>query len=71
MLLTTCHRTLLSQFAPPLLLTSFSRPCRQVSTILGAAIPEERAKNGYKEGIAIWVAILLVTGVGKQQLVAT
>jgi hypothetical protein len=40
----------------------------QVSTTLGAAIPEERAHRGYIEGIAIWVAILLVTGVGKQQL---
>lgn len=37
----------------------------QISTILGAAIPEERAKNGWIEGVAIWVAVILVTCVGR------
>lgn len=36
----------------------------QVSTALGAGIPEERDHRGYIEGIAIWIAIILVTGVG-------
>lgn len=35
-----------------------------ISTVLGAAIPEERAHNGWIEGVAIWVAVLLVTCVG-------
>ncbi|GLC46005.1 ATF/CREB activator [Pleodorina starrii] len=35
-----------------------------VSTILGAAIPEEREKNNWIEGIAIWVAVVIVTLVG-------
>jgi Ca2+-transporting ATPase len=38
-----------------------------VSTTLGAAIPEERAHQGYIEGIAIWIAIILVTGVGARR----
>jgi P-type Ca2+ transporter type 2C len=37
----------------------------QISTILGAAIPEERKHNGWIEGVAIWVAVLAVTLVGK------
>lgn len=36
----------------------------QVSTTLGAAIPEERKKNGWIEGVAIWVAVLVVICVG-------
>ncbi|KAG2453047.1 hypothetical protein HYH02_002382 [Chlamydomonas schloesseri] len=35
-----------------------------VSTILGAAIPEEREKSAWVEGVAIWVAVLIVTLVG-------
>jgi len=35
-----------------------------VSTTLGIAIPEERAHNGWVEGVAIWVAVLVVVGVG-------
>ena len=37
----------------------------QISTILGAAIPSERADNGWVEGVAIWVAVLVVVSVGK------
>jgi hypothetical protein len=33
----------------------------QLSTVLGAAIPEERHENKWIEGVAIWVAIFLVT----------
>jgi Ca2+-transporting ATPase len=36
----------------------------QVSTVLGAALPDQRAKNEWIEGVAIWVAVLLVTCVG-------
>ncbi|KAG2490086.1 hypothetical protein HYH03_011392 [Edaphochlamys debaryana] len=35
-----------------------------VSTVLGAAIPEEREKNNWIEGVAIWVAVFIVTLVG-------
>ena len=37
----------------------------QVSTVLGVAMPEQRAKNEWIEGVAIWVAVFLVTGVGE------
>jgi hypothetical protein len=33
----------------------------QLSTVIGVAIPEERAERKWIEGIAIWAAILLVT----------
>ena len=32
-----------------------------VSTVLGAAIPEEREQAAWSEGIAIWVAVLVVS----------
>jgi len=35
-----------------------------VSTILGASLKEEREKGGYVEGIAIWVAVFVVSLVG-------
>ncbi|GAX73955.1 hypothetical protein CEUSTIGMA_g1405.t1 [Chlamydomonas eustigma] len=35
-----------------------------VSTIMGLAIPEQRANNGWIEGAAIWVAVFVVVGVG-------
>jgi len=35
-----------------------------VSTTLGAAIPEEREKNGWVEGVAIWIAVIIVICVG-------
>ncbi len=37
----------------------------QVSTVLGAAIPDQRAKNEWIEGVAIWVAVFLVSGIGE------
>lgn len=49
-------------------LISFCGVCAhitQVSTALGAAIPEERAHNAWIEGVAIWVAILIVVSVGE------
>lgn len=33
----------------------------QVSTVLGASIPEQRAERGWVEGVAIWVAVLIIT----------
>jgi P-type Ca2+ transporter type 2C len=36
-----------------------------VSTVLGAAIPQQRLEGEWVEGIAIWVAVLLVVGVGE------
>ena len=35
-----------------------------VSTGLGAGIPEQRAKQEWIEGVAIWVAVFLVSGIG-------
>ncbi|GAB4816684.1 hypothetical protein N2152v2_003730 [Parachlorella kessleri] len=35
-----------------------------VSTVLGAAVPSEREQQAYTEGIAIWVAVLVVSLVG-------
>ena len=32
-----------------------------VSTVLGAAIPEEREQAAWSEGVAIWVAVLIVS----------
>eukprot|EP00201_Polytomella_parva_P018391 CAMPEP_0175051812 /NCGR_PEP_ID=MMETSP0052_2-20121109/8016_1 /TAXON_ID=51329 ORGANISM="Polytomella parva, Strain SAG 63-3" /NCGR_SAMPLE_ID=MMETSP0052_2 /ASSEMBLY_ACC=CAM_ASM_000194 /LENGTH=778 /DNA_ID=CAMNT_0016316155 /DNA_START=124 /DNA_END=2456 /DNA_ORIENTATION=+ len=35
-----------------------------ISTTIGAAIPEEREANHWIEGVAIWIAVLIVTMVG-------
>jgi Ca2+-transporting ATPase len=35
-----------------------------ISTILGVAIPEEREQSAWTEGVAIWVAVLVVSLVG-------
>ena len=37
---------------------------QQISTGLGAGIPSQRAKGEWIEGVAIWVAVFLVSGVG-------
>ncbi len=34
--------------------------------MLGAAIPDERAHNGWVEGVAIWIAVLIVISVGER-----
>lgn len=44
--------------------------CVQVSTILGAAIKSERDQSAWSEGVAIWVAVIVVSGVGEQLLPA-
>lgn len=36
----------------------------QVSTVLGAAVPAEREQNAWTEGVAIWVAVFVVSLVG-------
>lgn len=38
----------------------------QISTVLGAAIKHEREQSAWSEGVAIWVAVIVVSGVGKQ-----
>ncbi|DBA78916.1 TPA: hypothetical protein ACH3X1_008797 [Trebouxia sp. C0004] len=35
-----------------------------VSTVLGVAIREERLQHSWTEGVAIWVAVIVVSGVG-------
>ena len=37
---------------------------KQVSTVLGVAIKEEREQNAWSEGVAIWVAVMVVSLVG-------
>ena len=37
----------------------------QVSTVLGVAIPEEREQSSWTEGVAIWVAVVVVSLVGR------
>ncbi len=39
--------------------------CLQVSTVIGAALPSERAQSGWTEGVAIWVAVIIVSLVGE------
>ena len=39
-------------------------PGMQVSTVMGLSIAQERAKGGWIEGAAIWVAVIIVVGVG-------
>ena len=38
----------------------------QVSTVLGVVIREQREEKAWTEGVAIWVAILVVSLVGMQ-----
>lgn len=37
----------------------------QVSTVLGAALEEQRKEKEWMEGIAIWVAVAIVIAVGE------
>ncbi len=37
----------------------------QVSTVIGAAVKEQSEEAGWTEGVAIWVAVLVVSFVGK------
>jgi hypothetical protein len=46
------------------ILCGFSAPV-QVSTVLGAALEEQRKEGEYIEGIAIWVAVAIVIMVGE------
>ena len=46
---------------PTLILLMFAAT---ISTVLGAAIKEERENNAWVEGVAIWVAVILVSMVG-------
>lgn len=38
----------------------------QVSTVLGVAIKEEREQKAWTEGVAIWVAVIVVSLVGER-----
>ena len=40
-------------------------PPLQVSTVLGVAVPSERASSAWSEGVAIWVAVAVVSLVGE------
>lgn len=44
--------------------------CLQVSTVLGAALPEQRKDNGWSEGVAIWIAVIIVSFVGEPRHLA-
>jgi len=43
-------------------------PLQQVSTVLGSALPEQRKEGEWIEGVAIWVAVLIVVAVGASQI---
>lgn len=45
--------------------------CTQISTILGVAVPAEREDSAWSEGVAIWVAVLVVSLVGECRAAAT
>ena len=36
----------------------------QISTVLGSAVKEQREESAWSEGVAIWVAVIVVSGVG-------
>ena len=42
-----------------------------MSTILGAAVPAQRAEQAWTEGVAIWAAVLVVSLVGARSSVHT
>jgi hypothetical protein len=42
-----------------------SPACMQISTELGVAVPAEREDSAWSEGVAIWVAVLVVSLVGE------
>ena len=52
-----------SKLSRDLCLTKFCS--LQISTGLGAGIPAQREKGEWIEGVAIWVAVFLVSGVGR------
>jgi hypothetical protein len=37
-----------------------------VSTVLGSALPDQRAEGEWIEGVAIWIAVIAVTMVGER-----
>lgn len=39
----------------------------QVSTVLGVTIKEQREEKAWTEGVAIWVAVLVVSLVGESE----
>jgi hypothetical protein len=57
-----CQRPLLGRLAH--FADGAWRSCGQVSTILGAVIPSQRAERAWTEGVAIWVAVVVVSFVG-------
>ncbi len=40
------------------------RTSLQISTVLGTAVKEQREESAWSEGVAIWVAVIVVSGVG-------
>ena len=42
--------------------------CLQISTVIGAAVKSQREDSGWSEGVAIWVAVLIVSFVGEPLL---
>lgn len=42
----------------------FCLPYLQISTVLGVAVKDQREESAWSEGVAIWVAVFVVSGVG-------
>eukprot|EP00193_Tetraselmis_chui_P001343 CAMPEP_0177757266 /NCGR_PEP_ID=MMETSP0491_2-20121128/3551_1 /TAXON_ID=63592 /ORGANISM="Tetraselmis chuii, Strain PLY429" /LENGTH=954 /DNA_ID=CAMNT_0019272905 /DNA_START=321 /DNA_END=3185 /DNA_ORIENTATION=+ len=59
---TTYLQLVAQQLKDPMLMLLIA--AATVSTVLGAALPEEREEAAYIDGIAIWFAVLVVVGVG-------
>ena len=51
---------------PNVHLILLSKVGMQVSTVIGAAVKEQREEAAWTEGIAIWVAVMVVSGVGER-----
>jgi Ca2+-transporting ATPase len=37
----------------------------QISTVIGVAVKSQREESAWSEGVAIWIAVLVVSFVGK------
>jgi Ca2+-transporting ATPase len=57
--------TVASIFCQGCMHATFRWSALQVSTVLGAALEEERKQNGWTEGVAIWIAVIVVSLVGE------
>jgi Ca2+-transporting ATPase len=41
----------------------------QISTVIGVAVKSQREESAWSEGVAIWIAVLVVSLVGEPSLI--